>query len=242
MDSVTIELVMGYQSRALRDGEPEVHRRVTFGKRLKGRSLFNIDSDPQSKLSTQYQDLIVRDCITEFGTIKMPVPLQFLLELDSIDRDDLADAHQKFMRGSLVDWLAERGLKEGDAPAVIDDAHVRLAYGYEHNGVCYDLVEFGHRLTGMSEVKADKQKLTGVRRTCFLAGLQIARLMQTTGASEISGPIDPYTLDPDMAPVYADVFAKLDAIDIQAIQMGSVAYRESFRVGGKGVPKKRTVN
>jgi hypothetical protein len=230
MEPVTIELRLGYRGRAPRDGEPEVHRRVTFGKRLKGQALFNIDGDPQSKLSTQYQDLILRDCITEFGTIKMPVPLQILLELDSIDRDDITEAHQKYMRESLRDRLAKEGIEEGDAPCVIDDTHVRLAYGYEHNGVRYDLVEFGNRLTGMSEVAADKKKLTGIRRTCFLAGLQITRLMQTTGASEIEGPIG------------LDVFATMDLVDVQAIQMGSVAYRESFRSRGEGVPGKRTVN
>jgi len=202
--NVTVDLMVGYtDARGLR------HTRVVFGKRLTGKDLFRIDSDPQSEITTQYQDLIMRASIVEFGTMTMPVPLRALLSLDSIDRDDLAAAHHRFSMTSI----------DGRQPEIESDTRVLMIVGYELNGLTYDVVEFGRRLTGMDEVEADKRgyKLGSIKRVCFLAGQQVSRLLQSNGASELKGPIG------------LEVFEKLDALDLQALRLGSEVYRNSFR-------------
>lgn len=210
----TIELIGGYT-----DPKTKVtHRRVIFGKRFTGRLLFNIDSDPQSSLETQHSSLILRACITEFGTLKMPVPLTVLLGLDSIDRDDLNEGFNQF---SL--------LNEADSkPEFLTTDTVKLAFGYESNGLTYDLVKFGQRLTGMHDVEADKLRLTGIQRVCFLAGRQVVKLAQSHGASELDGPVE------------LQIFEQLDSVDINAIRAGSEIYRQSFRLGRKGLPGERS--
>jgi hypothetical protein len=170
---LTVELPIGYKDK---NG---THARVTFGKRVSGKVLFDIDSDPQAKLKTQYEDLLLRAAITEFGSLEMPVPLSVLLALDSIDRDDLNEAFTRFSTESLGDLKVEH----------LDGNRVKLALGYERNGLVYDIVEFGTRLTGMDEVAADKESLSGIRRNCFLAGRQVTKLAQSKGESVLEGPV-----------------------------------------------------
>lgn len=205
-----LELTIGHT-----DLKKVTHTRVTFGQRINGKRLFAIDEDPQSSITTQYQDLLLRAAITEFGSLKMPVALSVLLSLDSIDRDDLNNAFNRFSTENLgerqVDYLADNLL--------------RLAFGYEANGLIYDLVEFGSRLTGMDEVEADRKKLTGIRRVCFLAGKQVIRLSQSDGQSALEGPIP------------LDYFERLDAVDIQAIRVASEVWRNSFRRPRKPIPE-----
>jgi hypothetical protein len=202
---VTIDLILGYT-----DLKRVKHTRVTLASRIIGEKLFEIDGDPQSSVPTQYQDLLLRATITEFGSLKMPVALSVLLGLDSIDREDLHDAFARFFSDSLgenkVEYLA--------------DNQVKLAIGYERNGLVYDLVAFGARLTGMDEVAADKLKLEGLRRHCYLAGKQVVSLSQSTGASVLEGPMP------------LEYFEKLDAIDIGAIRAASEVWRYSFRRPG----------
>jgi hypothetical protein len=207
---VTIDLPIGHT-----DLKKVMHTRVTFGQRISGKKLFAIDDDPQSEISTQYQDLLLRAAITEFGTLKMPVTLKVLLDLDSIDREDLNEAFNRFS----VESLGERKVEH------LADDKVRLAIGYESNGLVYDIVTFGRRLTGMDEVEADRFKLTGIRRICFLAGKQVVKLSQSEGASELDGPMP------------LEYFEKLDTLDIGAIRVASEVWRNSFRRPGARIPQ-----
>src|SRR6201999_3753418 len=97
------------------DQQQVKHNRVTFGKRVNGKTFFAIDDDPQSSIPTQYNYLLLRAAITEFGALKMPVPLSVLLNLDSIDRDDLNEAFNRFSVESLgenqAEYLAENKVK-----------------------------------------------------------------------------------------------------------------------------------
>lgn len=205
---VTIELDIGHT-----DKDKRKHTRVTFAKRISGKELFDIDADPQSAIPTQNQDLLMRAAITEFGTVKMPVPLAVLLNLDSLDRDDLSAAFNKFLNDSL-------GERKVEYPAT---GKVKLAIGYESNGLVYDLVEFGNRLTGMDEVEADNRGLTGVKRVLFFCGRQVSKLKQSEGASELDGPLE------------MEIFEKLDLIDIGAIRTAAEVWRHSFRRPGARV-------
>jgi hypothetical protein len=206
---VTIELAIGHT-----DLRGKVHSRVTFGQRINGKKMFEIDGDPQSSISTQYQDLVMRAAITEFGELKMPVALTVLLNLDSIDREDLAEGFARLMNESAGESRVE----------YLSETKVKLAYGYERNGLVYDVATFGTRLTGMDEVAADREKLEGLRRHCFLAGRQVTRLSESKGESVLDGPMS------------LEIFETLDAIDIGAIRAASEVWRNSFRRPGARVP------
>lgn len=198
----TIELLIGYT-----DKQKVTHRRVTFGCLLTGKQLFFIDDDPLSNIPTQAEDLILRAAIVEFGSLRMPVILPALLNLDSLDRDDLNEGYAEFTR-----------INQDDAkPEFLSNNLMRLAIGYESNGLVYDMVEFGNRITGMDEVEADRLKLKGVRRACFLAGKQVTKLTQSDGQSELPGPIG------------LNIFESLYAVDLQALQVGGEIFRQSFR-------------
>lgn len=207
MTTYTINLVIGYK-----DATGQVHRRVTFGKRLTGRDLLLIDSDPQSQLPTQYNDLIIRAAITEFGTLPCPVPLRVLLELDSIDRDDLLRAFNFFQAQGQAQFQAE----------LISDNTVRLAYGIRRGEHVYRTLEFGKRVTGLDEIEADKMTLRGLARAGFLAGRQIVRLIEDGGAS-------------DTGPVTLDDINTMDASDVSLLLLGAERWRQSFRRIGQGV-------
>lgn len=198
----TIELPIGYT-----DSKEVTHKSVTFGHLITGKELFEIESDPQSALRSQYDDLILRQSITEFGSLKRPVPLSVFLALDSIDHDDLNEGLDIFSKKN----------REGREYEILASDKVKLVYGFEHNGLVYDVVEFGPRIIRMDDVEADKLGYEGARRHCFLAGKQIARFSQSDGASEWLGPVG------------LDIFEQLLVADIQAIRVAGEVHRQSFR-------------
>ncbi|GEM_PF-2762822 len=201
---MTIEI---HLSGGYKDTKGVLHQRVVFGRRPTGKELFLIDSDPQARLSTQYNDLIMRVSITAFGGLTLPVTLKVLLSLDDIDRDDLNDAYERFITESLED-------RKVDYPS---SDTVKLAFGYEANGLAYDLVTFGRMTTGYDRIEADRLGLDRTARICFLMGKQITKLSQSEGSSVLDGPID------------LNIFERLDAIDIHALQIGAAKWKEFFR-------------
>jgi hypothetical protein len=94
---------------------------------------------------------------------------------------------------------------------------VKLAIGHNRNGLNYNIVQFGGKLTGFDEVEADKKGYKGIERICFLAGKQIAKLLSTNHPSSLDGPIG------------LELFTLLDMADILTIREGAEAYRNSFR-------------
>lgn len=210
MNTHTIQLGLGY-----RDPKGALHKDVTFGKRLTGRELFNIDTDPQAKNQTQYTALLMRAAITKFGALVLPVTLNALLDLGSTDRDDLTEAFNEF-----------QGMTERQAE-FISESELRLPIGYERNGIVYDRVTFGTMMTGWHEVEADKQNLTGIKRVCFLTGKQIVKLTATDGGGDLAGEVG------------IEVFEELDVADIYALRLAGEVWRQSFRRSGKAVQKER---
>jgi hypothetical protein len=206
----TIELLTGYT-----DKSGVTHKSVTFGRRLLGRDLFALDTDPQATLSTQHGSLIWAKSIISFGALKMPIPLSVLLDLDSLDRDDVEDAYNKFQLESAEGREVER----------INDSTVRLAFGFEREGLVYDVAEFGHLLTGRDEVAADKEFFVGSKRRCFLVGRQIKQLRQSDGQATIDGPI------------LLSWFEELDAADIVTLLGAGEIFRQSLRRARRDVPK-----
>lgn len=190
--------------------------RVVFGRRILASDLFKLDGDPQANNPTQYNDLIVRAHITEFGANKMPVPLTTLLDLDSVDREDLLDGCNAYQAMSA----------EGRSGEFLADHKVKLGWGFIVNDVSYTLVQFGKRITGRDEVEADKLDLkAGIRRACFLMGRQITSVASEDGTAELSGPIP------------LSYFESLDGADVATLRGGAEVWRQSFRVGGAKVSR-----
>lgn len=209
-----VELAGGYV-----DKHGVKHTRVTFGHRLNARDLFSIDEDPQGQNPTQYNDLIVRAHITEFGTLPKPVALSILLNLDSVDREDLAEACNVYQAISA----------EGRTAEFLPDHKVKLAFGFTLNGLNYNQVVFGHRITGMDDVEADRIGLKGIRRACFLMGKQIASIASQDGTAQLAGPIPlHYFSSPD---------GPLDGMDIAALRGAAELWRQSFRISGAALSR-----
>lgn len=212
----TVELIEGYTSTDSQTREEKTHRTVVFGRRLTAKDLMNLDDDPQAKNPTQYQDLIRRKMITKFGTLKMPVPLNILLSLDSIDRDDLAFAADKFMNES-----------RGERSFEYRENHtVKLAFGFDIDGTIYNVVRFGNRITGRDNVEADAYG-TSVTRLCFTIGRQIAKISTEDETASIEGA------------VALEHFESLDSEDITILQVGAELFRQSFRRKRKEVSEDR---
>jgi hypothetical protein len=158
-----VTLIEGY-----RDAQGTLHSEVEIGYVLRGADLFAIDEHPLGTTQAARDFLILSRAITKFGTMRLPVPMPVLAELDTVERDDLLTAYNEL----------EADSRSGRRPAVLPDGRLRLVGGYEREGVIYDVAEFGHRLKGTDFIDADQRELGGTRRACHLAGLQIIKLGQ----------------------------------------------------------------
>ena len=208
----TIELIEGYTAVDPKTKKETTHTTVTIGKRLTAKDLMDLDNDPQGQNPTQYQDLIRRKMITSFGTLTMPVPLNVLLSLDSVDRDDLGAATDKF--------LSER---DGRETEFLENHLVQLAFGFVIDGTEYTRVQFGNRITGRDDVEADAHG-NGVARRCFLIGRQISQISTGDGLASIEGQIA------------LETFHALDAESINILWVGAELFRQSFRLKRKVLP------
>jgi hypothetical protein len=209
-----IDLIEGY-----RDKQGAIHKHVVFGKRISAKALIALDTDPQGRIPTQYRDLVLSKSIIEFGALPMPVSLLTLLELDTVDRDDLREASNVFGALSLGD-------REIDIAA--DGSRVKLAWGFKIGDVRYDVVEFGNRLSGRDEVDADNKSLKqGISRACFLAGRAIKRISSSDGTAAIDGPVELVHFNSE----------DFDADDLYAVVSASELWRQSFRFRGRNVSK-----
>jgi hypothetical protein len=211
--TVEVELMGGHT-----DGRGKVHKHVVFGRRITGRDLFAIDSDPQAELKTQYQLLLFRASIVEFGTMETrtkkgdwkPVALTALLALNTLDIDELQRGFNEY----LTLGIAEEDVEEPQAG--LD--YVRLLFGFDVNGVQYRRVQFGKHITGMDQVQAEKLGLQGYARVCYLAGKEIVKVSSDDGA-EMDGPVG------------MDMFEGLDMRDIMLLRTAREFWRQSFRIG-----------
>ncbi|MDQ4119866.1 MAG: hypothetical protein M3209_00180 [Acidobacteriota bacterium] len=207
----TIELFGGYTDR-----KGVLHKTVTFSRRPTMLDLFNIDSNPQSQIPTQYHDLLIRTMISKFGDLTMPVLVNVLLALDQYDREDLNEAADAFLRETRDDRTAE----------FIDDETVKLAFGVTIDGAHYDIVKFGNVLTGKDAAEADDYG-AGVRRACFEIGREIVELRSSEVDLTRAGGLA------------IDQFNTMDAEDYAVLQTAAVRWRASFRLKRKALQRER---
>lgn len=204
----SIELIEGYT-----DKEQVQHKKVTFGRRPTTGLLMTLDRDPQAQNPTQYQDLIRRLMITEFGTLKMPIMLPVLAALDTIDRDDLATAADKFL-----------SLSRGDAPGeFLPNNEVRLMFGLTIESTTYDVIKFGNRMTGKDEVEADILGLQGLSREVFRVGKQVSEIRHSESGLSVNGQLS------------LEQLGALDGEDFNLLRVGAELFRQSFRAKRKAV-------
>lgn len=198
----TIELLFGYT-----DKQGVTHRTVTFGKRLTAGDMMLLDGDPRASSPTQYTDMVRKAMITQFGSLKLPISNDVLLGLNSIDREDLAAAADKFMDLS----------RDGRSPEYPTATSVELMFGFDIDGITYETVEIGNLLTGRDEVEADGIGLKeGVSRECFRLGRMITKIANSKT-----------TLDGSVA---LDKFKSLDAEDLNILRIGGRLAELSFRI------------
>jgi hypothetical protein len=207
-----ITLQFGYT-----DKKGNVHKDVVFGKRLTVQDIVQIEGDPRSKNPTNYLDLIARASIVKFGSLKCPPLLDVLLDLNSIDREDIFVGMSSYLEQS-------KPTKEID---YTDDHKVLLNFGFAIGDSCYDIVEFGKLTTGRDEVEADRLKLTGVARECFMIDRQIKSISTTDGSANVELPLG------------MEMFEALDAEDFNMLRNGARAWRLSFRIGREAVSRVR---
>ena len=194
-----------------------VHKVVEYGKRLTVKDLIALDNDPQARNMTQYQDLVRRKMMTKFGTITLPVPLNVLLGLNALDREDLqlgADEFAVLSRGERTTEFRENNV-------------VKLRFGFEIDGTFYDVIQFGSLTTGRDEVEADSLGLTGVARDSFLIGRQISKISTDDGLASVEGTVD------------LETFTSLDSEDYNLLRMGATLWRLSFRLKRKELQRER---
>ena len=210
-----IELTRGHVVPG-KDGAPEVrHTRVVFGHRITAKELLALDNNPLAKVPTQRNDLILAAEITEFGSLKCPVAPSVLLDLDSLDREDLIKAQNEFAEKS----------SEGRTVVVTPNS-ATLAFGFKIDDIIYDHVEFGFRTTGRADVEADNLGLDGLSRECFLVGKQIKSIRNKDGSAVIDGPLD------------LKYFEQLeDAADVQVLRGAAYLWRQSFRGNGEDLSR-----
>ena len=211
-----IELIGGCKSVDRKTSEETIHRKVIFGKRLTVGELIALESSPQAKNPTYYSDLILRKMIVEFGTLTMPVPLNLLLSLDSIDRDDLQEASDKFLESSR----GERSFQ------FLEDNKVKLAFGFNIDGTEYNTVQFGNRINGQDQVEADPLG-RGIAGTCFLIGRQISKISTDDGLASIEGQLE------------LKHFESLDAEGLTVLKVGAEIFRQSFRLEREKISRER---
>jgi hypothetical protein len=203
-----LTLIGGYT-----DAQGTTHRDVEIGNVIHGADLFEIEQHPFNSGLTSLEVLILGKAITKFGTLKMPVPTTALIALDSIDRDDLYSAYDEL----------ESEAYGGVSPKPLADHKLILSVGCELEGVNYNSVEFGTRITVRDYIEADNLGLTGTRRGAYLAGRQVRQLSQTEGGATLPGPLE------------LAVFEKLLLVDIYGIREAAETFRQSFREGSKKI-------
>lgn len=192
-----IELTFGYT-----DKEGRVHREVVFGKRLRLNDLMRLDMNPLAQLPTQYERLVIRTLITEFGKLSVPVDLTVMLALDTLDDDKLAAAADEFLVMS----------REGRSGEFRQDEAL-LAFGIELDGDTFDTVRFGNRLTVNDYAEADRMNLKGVARAAYLVGRQI---------SEITGSEHGRKRDGQLT---VDQLSTMDSEDFKILRLAAEFFR-----------------
>lgn len=207
-----IELTYGYK-----DKDGVTHKDVVIGRRLSVKDLVQLDNNPMAQSQTQREQLIRRQMITKFGSLRLPVSLTVLASLDTLDDDQLRIAADKYLQQTREDRQAEYR----------DNDEVLLIFGIEIDGVTYDLVKFGRRLTVADNIEADSRNLgNGLARILFQLCKQIVEIRNSETGIKLEGPIE------------SEKLFEMDSEDLQVLRFAGEFFRLAPSAGGSGVSGK----
>lgn len=177
----TVILPTGFKSRDPKD-KGAVFREVVYGRRPTLADQLKIEANSQSALEVQEVLLYARVAITKFGTVRLPLPLTVLLQLDDTDREVLLEGYVEFMTASLGERVAESW----------GDNSFKLAVGLEVDGETFDVIEFTPQpqpLTGHDEVKLERLHGAGLRKEMALVSRETVALSQSEGDVKLDGAV-----------------------------------------------------
>ncbi len=187
------------------DAKGVTHKELTFGYRLTGLDLVEIDRSTDGQSNEVVKFWTYKTTLTAFGTLHQAAFLGALLSLEDVELDEV--------EAGLAAFLT----KAGAAPEFISETVVRLAFGIVREGVTYNTVTFGNPLRGVELVEADRLNLSGVRRNFYLVGAQVSRISTGDGEQSIDGPLD------------IEAFYPMDADDVFALRNGAEMWKAKRR-------------
>lgn len=191
-----VELPFGYQDK---EDPTKKHTRVVIGKRPIARDLF----DAPAGSDVQWDAVLQAGAITEFGEMRMPVPISVLLSLNSIDRGALQSEFYRFAAESLGDRESKV-----TAPGVAE-----LAFGISVNGSVFHQVTFGNLLTGYDEIEIEKSTTPGWQRRVATLG---------AGIKSVASGTEP-------GPLTLEQMGGVDFLDLMTLIDAEGQWLDSFR-------------
>lgn len=202
-----IELTYGYT-----DKKGVTHKDVTFGYRVTVGDLVMLDNNPMAQNQTQREQLVRRQMITKFGTLSLPVPLNVLAALDTMDDDRMRIGADHYLQIT----------RDGRQAEYRNNDEVKLIFGVEIDGVRYDVVKFGRRLTVADNIEADNRNLgNGIARICFQICKQIVELSDSETGIKLEGPIE------------SEKLSGMDSEDLQVLRFAGEFFRLAPSASGK---------
>jgi hypothetical protein len=187
------------------DAKGITHKTLTFGHRLTGQDLFNIDRSTSGIGVEASKCWLFDTSLNSFGDLPKLAMLNALLSLDSLELEEVESGYDEFLRQTKApsEFLAE-------------DA-VSLSFGIKHEGETYKIVTFGNPLRGYDFIRADNMNLTGVARLCYLIGLRIKSIATPDGSKSIDGAAK------------LEAFNEMDADDIFTLQGAAETWEAARR-------------
>lgn len=177
---------------------------MTIGYALKARDVFAIRQAWQRGSDFLYNALVLQCAITRFGNLPLPVSMNVLLSLDSVDFELLAISYNEFS--------AQLG-----RPEIISDSTIKLVFGVTVAGSLFDVVELGLSTNETHIEEAYRRGLDGIAGIAYIASRQIKQLRQSDGGRSLDGPLD------------FDALLEMDSIDLFALTSASSIWKSSTR-------------
>lgn len=198
----TITLEYGFT-----DANDKAHKTLTFGHRLTGDDLIDIDANTNSLSEQAVRYWTVAHTLTGFGELPRPQFRHALMSLDDFEFDEVEAAHDEYLSMS----------KNGAAAEFISESTVRLPFGIVRDGEAYNVVTFGNSTRGLDHVAAERLFGNGIRQTFYLIGRRILKIETQDGGKSIDGPLD------------VEAFDSMDADDIFTLRQADALWVASVR-------------
>jgi hypothetical protein len=199
-----VTLKFGYQDK----NEKGInHTEVVFGRRPNGKDWIAAN-DSGDGSQTRYQTALIAAALSKFGDLPTPVPQSVLLELNRVDREKLFAEFMLFLSES----------SEGREAKQLAPGRVHLAFGLTRaDSIHYEIVEFGHLLTGYDEVKIEAQAENETQALALKLAKAIGKFQNIEGNRSSTAAVELSDIE------------KLDFADLTFLRKAEVEWINSFR-------------